>query len=138
MDTLQAEILRRRLPRLGDIIERRRQNAENYKRLLDKLPIFFPQCRNHEFNTFHLFVIQADRRNELQTYLKSRGIGTGIHYPIPIHLQPAAERLGHRLGDFPMTERQSDRILSLPIHQFLSADDQSYVANEIGAFFKHH
>jgi dTDP-4-amino-4,6-dideoxygalactose transaminase len=135
MDVLQAELLRRRLRRLGSVIERRRQNAENYKRLLAKLPVFFPQCRNHEFNTFHLFVIQADRRNELQTYLRSRGVGTGIHYPVPIHLQPAAASLGFRRGDFPVTERQSDRILSLPIHQFVTLDDQAYVADEIGQFF---
>ena len=135
MDALQAEILRRRLRRLDDVIERRRGNAENYKRLLDDAPVFVSPCRNHEFNTFHLFVIQADRRNELQAYLKGRGIRTGIHYPVPIHLQPAAEPLGYRRGDFPVTERQSDRILSIPIHQFLSPDDQTYVADEIKGFF---
>jgi len=135
MDALQAEILRGRLRHLDDVIERRRQNADNYKRLLSDGPVFIPPCRNHEFNTFHLFVIQADRRNELQAHLKSRGIRTGIHYPVPIHLQPAAESLGYRRGDFPVTERQSDRILSIPIHQFLSLDDQQYVAEEIKGFF---
>ncbi len=131
MDVLQAEILRRRLRRLSDVIERRRRNAENYKRLLGDAPLFIPQCRNHEFNTFHLFVIQADRRNELQAHLMTRGIRTAIHYPVPIHLQPAAAALGYRRGEFPVAERQSDRILSLPIHQFLSLEDQSYVADEI-------
>jgi dTDP-4-amino-4,6-dideoxygalactose transaminase len=135
MDTLQAELLRIRLRRLGDVIERRRRNAETYKRLLVDAPVFIPPCHNHEFNTFHLFVIQADRRNELQAHLTRCGIGTAVHYPIPIHLQPAAQMLGHRRGAFPATERQSDRILSLPIHQFLADEDQRYVADEIKAFY---
>ena len=118
------------------MIERRRRNAETYRRLLRDAPVFIPPCRNHEFNTFHVFVIQADRRNELQAHLQNRGIGTAIHYPIPIHLQPAAKSLGHKKGDFPVTERQADRILSLPIHQFLSLDDQIYVADEIKAFYR--
>lgn len=135
MDVLQAEILRRRLRRLGDVIEQRRKNAETYKRLFDGAPVLVPQCRNHEFNTFHLFVIQVDRRNELQAHLKARGIRTAIHYPIPIYLQPAAAGLGYRRGDLPIAERQSDRILSLPIHQFLSPEDQRYVVNEIIQYF---
>jgi dTDP-4-amino-4,6-dideoxygalactose transaminase len=136
MDVLQAEILRRRLRRISHVIERRRQNAENYRRLLAGAPVSFAPCGDHEFNTFHTFVIQADRRDELQAHLRRRGIGTKIHYPVPIHLQPAAASLGYRRGDFPVTERQSDRILSLPIHQFLSIDDQSYVADEISMFFQ--
>lgn len=134
MDTLQAELLRGRLQRLHGVIERRRCNAENYRRLLSDTPVFIPTCRNHEFNSFHLFVIQTERRNELQAHLKAMGIGTGIHYPVPIHLQPAAESLGCTRGDFPVTERQADRILSLPIHQFLSLEDQEYVAEEIKRF----
>ena len=135
MDVLQAEILRLRLRRLPSVIERRRDNAERYKRLLSDAPVFVPPCRNHEFNTFHVFVIQAERRNELQAHLAREGVGTAIHYPVPIHLQPAAEQLGHRRGDFPVTERQSERILSLPINQFLSEDDQVHVAQTVKSFF---
>lgn len=135
MDVLQAALLRIRLRRLGDVIERRRENAENYKRLLSDIPVFFPPCKNHEFNTFHLFVIQAERRDALQAHLAKRGIGTAIHYPVPIHLQPAAESLGYKRGDFPVTEKQSEQILSLPIHQFMALEDQAYVAGEINTFF---
>ena len=134
MDVLQAEILRLRLKSLPNVVERRRANAARYRRLLNGVPVFAPPCGNREFNTFHLFVIQTDRRNELQAYLQKEGIGTAIHYPVPIHLQPAAKDLNHRKGDFPMTERQSERILSLPIHQFLSEDDQVYVVDKIKAF----
>jgi dTDP-4-amino-4,6-dideoxygalactose transaminase len=135
MDVLQAELLRRRLRRLNSVIERRRKNADNYKRLLGDAPVFIPPCRNHEFNTFHLFIIQVDERDALQAHLQGRGIRTAIHYPIPIHLQPAAGALGYLRGNFPVAERQADRILSLPIHQFLSADDQAYVADEISGYF---
>jgi dTDP-4-amino-4,6-dideoxygalactose transaminase len=135
MDVLQAELLRLRLRRLGDVIERRRRNAETYRRLLQDTPVFIPPCRNQEFNTFHVFVIQTDRRDELQEFLSREGIGTAVHYPIPIHLQPAAHALGHRRGGFPVTERQADRILSLPIHQFLTVEDQTWVADRIRAFF---
>ena len=134
MDVLQSEFLRVRLKRLDSVIERRRRNAENYRRLLADMPVFVPPDRNFEFNTFHVFVIQTDRRDELQKYLGNNGVGTAIHYPIPIHLQPAAVELGHKRGDFPMTERQADRILSLPINQFLTEDDQVYVADLIGKF----
>ena len=134
MDVLQAGLLSMRLRRLPEIIERRRRNAERYRQLLDGAPVFIPPCRNHEFNTFHVFVVQTDRRDELQADLARSGIGTAIHYPIPIHLQPAAAELGHKRGDFPVTERQAQRILSLPIHQYLTVADQVYVANAIKSF----
>ncbi len=134
MDVLQAGLLSMRLRRLPEIIQRRRRNAERYRQLLDSAPVFIPPCRNHEFNTFHVFVVQTDRRDELQVELARSGIGTAIHYPVPIHLQPAAAALGHKRGDFPVTEKQAQRILSLPIHQYLTDADQVYVANAIKSF----
>ena len=74
-----------------------------------------PACLPAEFNTFHTFVVQVGRRDELQTYLAAHGIGTAIHYPVPIHLQPAAADLGYGVGDFPVAEYQASRILSLPV-----------------------
>jgi dTDP-4-amino-4,6-dideoxygalactose transaminase len=135
MDVLQAELLRMRLQRLDGVIERRRRNAETYRRLLRDAQVFIPPCRNQEFNTFHMFVIQSEQRNALADYLRREGIDTAVHYPTPIHLQPAARDLGYRRGDFPVTERQADRILSLPIHQFLVAEDQIHVADKIDAFY---
>jgi len=69
-------------------------------------------------------------------YLTKRGIETNIHYPVPIHLQPAATELGYKPGDLPVAERQADRILSLPIHQFLTEDDVIYVSETINRFYK--
>ena len=67
--------------------------------------------------------------------LAMKGIRTAIHYPIPIHLQPAAQGLGYKGGQFPVTERQAERILTLPIHQFLSTDDIEYVAETVNGFY---
>jgi dTDP-4-amino-4,6-dideoxygalactose transaminase len=134
MDALQAEILRFRLGRLPDVIQRRRANAQQYREQLDPRAAWAPD-RPGEFNSFHLFVVQVDRRDALQAFLKSQGISSAVHYPVPIHLQPAARSLGYGPGAFPVCERQAGRILSLPIHQFLQPEDITYVAERIGEFF---
>jgi dTDP-4-amino-4,6-dideoxygalactose transaminase len=135
LDTLQADVLRIRLRNLPSVIERRRRNAAQYRAELAGLPLFIPPCRNIEFNTFHTFVVQTDRRNDFQKYLADKGIETAIHYPVPIHLQPAAAHLGLGRGAFPVTERQADQILTLPINQFLSAADISYICATAREYF---
>ncbi|HEV2188422.1 MAG TPA: DegT/DnrJ/EryC1/StrS family aminotransferase [Stellaceae bacterium] len=135
LDTLQAAILLMRLAKLDDVISQRRANAEIYCQLLDPTHVYIPPSRNIEFNSFHTFVIQVDARDKLKDFLAIKGIRTAIHYPIPIHLQPAAEGLGYKTGQFPVTERQADRILTLPIHQFLSTDDIEYVAETVNCFY---
>jgi len=136
LDTLKAAVLLVRLRNLGDVIARRRRNAALYRQLLASAPVFVPPDRNHEYNTFHTFVIQGDRRDALQDWLKVRGIGTAIHYPIPIHLQPAARELGYRRGDFPVAEAQAERILTLPVNQFLSEGDIARVAEAVSDFYR--
>lgn len=135
MDTLQAAILRYRLTRLERITEQRRKNAALYDRLIDRNAVFVPPEGPKEFNTYHTYVIQADRRDELQRHLASCGVGTAIHYPVPIHLQPAASELGCRMGEFPVTERQAQRILTLPVNQTLSEADVRHVAQCVNRFF---
>jgi dTDP-4-amino-4,6-dideoxygalactose transaminase len=135
LDTLQAAILLMRLAKLDDVIGQRRANAEIYCQLLDPAHVYTPPSRNIEFNSFHTFVIQVDERDKLKDFLAMKGIRTAIHYPVPIHLQPAAKDLGYKRGQFPVTERQADRILALPIHQFLSTDDIEYVAETVNGFF---
>ncbi len=136
MDHIQAAILYYRLGKMDDLIERRRSNAALYRNLLDPALAFSPPCRDIEFNAFHIFVIQVDHRDALQAHLSSLGIGTAVHYPVPIHLQPAAAYLGHKAGDFPVTELQSERILTLPIHQNLSEDEIRRVAGAVNTFLK--
>jgi dTDP-4-amino-4,6-dideoxygalactose transaminase len=135
MDVLQAAILDYRLDKLPDVIAKRRENAARYQRLIKHEKVFVPPCRQDEFNTFHTFVIQVERRDDLQRHLRAIGIKTAIHYPVPIHLQPAAAGLGYRKGDFPVTERQAERILTLPVNQYMSAKDVEAVAGEVLAFY---
>ena len=135
MDTLQAAVLEFRLRRLDDIIQRRRANAGRYRGLLDPRHVFMAPDRQIEFNTYHTFVIQIDRRDALQQHLTDQGIGTAIHYPVPIHLQPAAVALGHKRGDFPVAERQAERILTLPVNPSLSAEQIETVAEKTNRFF---
>jgi dTDP-4-amino-4,6-dideoxygalactose transaminase len=136
LDTLQAALLLMRLDRLDSIIARRRANAALYRRLLDPKHVFSPPCRQEEFNTFHTFVVQVDRRDALREHLHVKGIGSAIHYPIPIHLQPAAASLGCKPGDLPVTETQARRILSLPIHQFMTEAEIGRVADTVNGFFR--
>jgi dTDP-4-amino-4,6-dideoxygalactose transaminase len=135
LDNVQAAVLRLRLTGLDGIVAARRDNAAQYRALLDRRAIFSPPCRQHEFNSFHTFVVQVDRRDELQSFLSARGIGTAIHYPVPIHLQPAAQSLGYKQGDFPVTERQAIRILTLPVNQSLQSAEVEYVAETVNEFF---
>jgi len=136
MDAIQAAILNFRFKKLPDLIAKRRNNASLYREYLNRDHIFIPDDRPEEFNTFHTFVIQVDKRDELKEFLLSQGIETSIHYPIPIHLQPASKGLGYKLGDFPKTEKQAERILTLPINQYLKEEDQNRIAKTINQFFK--
>ena len=136
LDSLQAAVLLHRLSRVDDVIARRRANAARYDRLLDRKAVFVPPAPSELFHSYHLYVVQAERREALQERLTQRGISTKVHYPIPIHLQPAAAHLGYGRGSLPETERQAERILSVPINQFLSHDDVAYVAHAINEFYQ--
>jgi dTDP-4-amino-4,6-dideoxygalactose transaminase len=131
LDTLQAVVLRYRLGRLDEMIERRRSNAALYRELLKGVVIRLPQEKPYEFHTFVNFVSQCDRRDELQKHLADKGVQTAVHYNTPIHLQPAAESIGCVRGQFPVTEKLCATILALPANQTLSRDDIIYVSDEI-------
>jgi dTDP-4-amino-4,6-dideoxygalactose transaminase len=128
---LQAAVLRYRLSRLDEMIERRRANAAFYRELLKTVPIHLPKEKAYEFHTFVNFVSQCDHRDKLQKHLANKGVQTAVHYNTAIHLQPAAESLGCRKGQFPITERLCETILALPANQTLTRDDITYVSNEI-------
>jgi dTDP-4-amino-4,6-dideoxygalactose transaminase len=131
MDALQAEILTYRLEKLPKVIEARRRNARIYQEKLDPSAVFFPRERKCEFNTYHTFVVQTEGRDQLRSELRLRGIETAIHYPIPIHLQPAALRLGYKMGDFSETEKQAKMILTLPVNQYLNESEIGYIADTV-------
>lgn len=131
LDTIQAAILRLRLLKLPEILEKRRANAKRY---LDKISGVV-ETGADDGHSYHTFTIQCSNRDELRRYLYDHHIETKIHYPIPLHLQNAAKYLDYMEGDFPNTEAQAKRILSLPIHQYLSNDQVDFVANKILAFY---
>ncbi len=135
MDTVQAAILRYRLARLPGLIAQRRRNATAYRQVLDPRHVYVPPERPDTCDTYHTFVIQTDGRDALKAHLAAEGIGTAIHYPVPIHLQPAAAGLGYAYGDFPVTESQSRRILTLPVNQFMTGDEVQRVADAVNRFF---
>jgi dTDP-4-amino-4,6-dideoxygalactose transaminase len=134
MDNLQAAILNYRLGKLEYVTNKRRSNAKAYYEGIDQKKIFIPEEQTHEYNTYHTFVLQTHYRDELKEHLLSNGIGSAIHYPIPIHLQPASKKLGYKKRDFPITEKQSKQILTLPINQSLSGDDLGRIISKINEF----
>lgn len=138
MDSLQAAILTFKLKNLNNVISKRRKNFRIYYDHLDRKNIFFPLEKKYQYNTYHTFVIQVKKRDKLRKFLLNKKIDTSIHYPVPIHLQPAAKFLGYKKGDFPVTEHQSKNILTLPIHQDLKKSDILRICKEINLFYKKH
>ena len=136
MDNLQAAILNYRLSKLEYVTQRRRDNAEVYFDEINMVGMYIPEEKTYEYNTYHTFVVQTEHRDKLKEYLFSNGIDTAIHYPIPIHLQPASKNLGYKEGDFHITEKQSKQILTLPINQFLSEVDLERIISVINQFEK--
>lgn len=135
LDALQAAILDFRLGRAEGLIVRRERNAALYRSNLNRSKVRFPDPRPNCRDTYHTFVICVENRDGLIQHLKTLGIGTAIHYPIPIHLQAPGQELGHKLGDFPETEWQSERILSLPVHQNLSEAQVLQVCDAVNGFY---
>ena len=135
LDNLQAAILRVKLKYLNKWNDMRRSNAKKYSELLSNIDsIITPYEADYAKHVYHLYVIRTEkRRDKLREELKSKGIATGIHYPIPLHLQPAYRYLGFKEGDFPVTEKASQEILSLPMFAELS-DKQ---IDEIVEFIKY-
>lgn len=136
LDALQAAILNIKLKYLHRWNNLRRRHARQYHQLLKNIPqIKIPREAAYAHHLYHLYVVEVSRRDKLQHYLASRGISTGIHYPIPIHLQPAYKHLSYRRGNFPVTEAAAKRILSLPMFPELTGQEISYVASTIRKFY---
>jgi dTDP-4-amino-4,6-dideoxygalactose transaminase len=134
LDEIQAVVLRAKLPHLADWNNKRRAHAARYDQLLQDLPLKTPVELAGNCHIYHLYVIQTEYRDELQAYLKERGIFTGIHYPVPIHLQKAVEFLGCRPGSLPLTEHVTSEILSLPMYAELTDEQIDYVVAGIREF----
>ena len=134
LDEIQAAALRVKLKHLDTWTSRRREIATQYQQLLFNSNVQLPSERQWAKHVYHLFVIRTNKRDALKDYLQERGVGTHIHYPIPIHFQEAYKKLGYKMGDFPISERNAGEILSLPIYPELTTEEVEEVAGLITEF----
>ncbi len=136
LDALQAAILGAKLPHLDGWNARRREIANRYTELLQGTRLVTPYVPAHISAVYHLYVIRARNRDGLKEHLKARGIETGIHYPIPLHLQPVYEGLGYRKGDFPHAEQAAEDILSLPMFPELTEPQILQIVDAVIEFYR--
>ncbi len=134
LDDIQAAVLRFKLKYLEQWNERRRQIARLYNELLTGLPLVLPCEPDYAKHVYHQYVIRSSKRDGLMSFLKMRSIVVTIHYPIPIHLQPAFQDLGYQRGQFPETEKASAQILSLPLYPEMTDDQVRAVCDAIAEF----
>ena len=136
LDELQAVVLRAKLPHLAEWNEARRSHAAQYSEWLEGTPVITPVVGPVNQHVYHLYVIRAPQRDALQAWLKTQGISTGIHYPVPNHLQNALRDLGYKAGDLPVSERVAAEVLSLPMYAELTGEQVAYVAESIKTFYR--
>lgn len=136
LDSIQAVVANHLLNKIEHITDSRIGNALRYDTLLSEIPeVKTPVRPSNTKQVHHLYCIRVKERDLLQKYLISQGIDAKVHYPIPMHLQPAAAKYGYKIGDFPICESICETVLSLPVHEFISPEDQAYVAHHIGEFY---
>jgi dTDP-4-amino-4,6-dideoxygalactose transaminase len=135
MDNLQAAFLNVKLNYLDDWNNSRRKVAMFYNKHLAGLPVILPKVAPDVEHVYHLYVIRTKSRDKLLDHLHKNGIGAGIHYPIPIHLQKAYKDLGYKKGSFPVTENISREIISLPMYPEMKEADVLYIKKVVGDFF---
>lgn len=134
LDEIQAGLLRVRLGHLNELTDERQEIAERYLKELDNAYFSLPKVRKEGNHVWHQFVVYSDYRDELKSYLEEKEIGTIIHYPIPPHLSEAYEYLGHKAGEYPITEKDALSVLSIPMYNGMTSEEQSYVIEIMNAF----
>jgi dTDP-4-amino-4,6-dideoxygalactose transaminase len=131
MDSVQGAVLSVKLKRLAGWNAARLALARRYDALLAGLPVTRPTFYADSESAWHLYVIEHPDRDGLRQKLSALGVETGLHYPVPVHLQKAYAGLGHRRGDFPVSERLADACLSLPLYPELASEQVDAVAAAI-------
>ena len=134
LDELQAAVLRVKLPHLDAWNAARRRAADWYDRALAVLPVERPPRAADATHVFHLYVVRVHDRDAARAHLDRRGVRTGVHYPVPVHIQEACADLGHRRGDFPVTEAAAEEALSLPMYPELTEAQVGLVADSLADF----
>lgn len=137
LDSLQAVVGNRLIGQVEWITEQRIANARHYDQALAELDGFvsIPKRRPGVKHVYHLYLVRAQRRDQLLLYLKKNGVEAKVHYPVPLHLQQAARSLGYKDGDFPVCEQDSRTIITLPCHQHLTFDEIDYVCERVRSFY---
>lgn len=131
MEGFQGAVLRVKLRYLDDWSARRKAIAQRYREKLNGAALRIPQDDPRDECAYHLFVIYVENRDSVQAELKHRGVGTAIHYPLPLHLQKALMHLGHKADDFPHTEHACRQVLALPLFPELTAEQVDYVCESL-------
>jgi dTDP-4-amino-4,6-dideoxygalactose transaminase len=136
LDSLQAAILNIKLRFLDKQNKKRKKHAHLYSSFLKDLPVELSSESTNIQSNYHLYTICVKKRNELLEYLKSKNIYCGIHYPMPLHLQPALVYLNHKIGDFPISEKVASETLSLPMYPEMTNEQIEYICKQIKEFFE--
>lgn len=134
LDEMQAGLLRVRLKHLADLLEEKQKICEKYLKELKNDKIELPDIREGATHIWHQFVVRCKERDKLIEYLNQNGIGTIIHYPIPPHLSEAYAYLGIQRGSLPVTERYANEVLSIPLYNGMTEEEQDYVIAQINRF----
>lgn len=134
LDELQAGLLRVKLEHIEEITQEREKLAERYGKEIRNPAVILPQVRKGSRTVWHQYVVRTKRRNHLQEYLEREGIGSIIHYPIPPHLSEAYKGLGYNAGDLPLTERYADEVLSIPMYNGMTEEEQGLVIKAINEY----
>jgi dTDP-4-amino-4,6-dideoxygalactose transaminase len=136
LDEIQAAVLLVKLKYLARWNAARRVHAAEYSKAFRDLPLEIPAAPAGRTHIYHLYSVLTDRRDALAAFLAKKGIGSGVYYPLPMHLQPCYKHLGYKKGDFPVTERVAARVLSLPMYPELSRPQKERVIDAVREFFK--
>ncbi|MFY9378548.1 MAG: DegT/DnrJ/EryC1/StrS family aminotransferase, partial [Peptococcia bacterium] len=134
LDEIQAALLSVKLSHYAELRQERTQIANRYLDGISNPKIELPAIREGAEHVWHLFVVRTDKRDELQAYLGEKGIMTQIHYPVPPHLAEAYSYLGHKIGDYPLTEKYADTVLSLPLFEGMTDEEIDYVIDAVNSF----
>ncbi len=134
LDEIQAALLKVRLSHAVESNKEKQDIAAEYDKRINNPLIRLPKVREGSDHIYHQYVIRCTRRDELIEYLKGKGISTIIHYPIPPHLAQAYEYLGHKRGDFPITEKCADEVLSIPMYNGMTKEEIDYTIDVLNGF----
>ncbi|MDN5942103.1 MAG: DegT/DnrJ/EryC1/StrS family aminotransferase [Nitrospira sp.] len=140
LDALQAAVLQVKLKYLDQWAEGRRQNAERYRQLFAQMKhadcVVLPPTGAGNFHVYNQFTVRVPKRDEMRAFLKEKGVGTEVYYPLPMHLQNCYRELGHQKGSFPVSEQAAEEVMSIPIYPELTEAQQGHVVEMIAEFYR--